>query len=133
MGKQRLERLLEQLKETQQQDITNAAHIYTVAQVAVDRLAAQIDPPAPAALPPHGWNRDRLKAEFGSFNACRSAARQRGITFSRTPTWEQLVTAFNYAEAIQAVVHHYLDQHPTPHLKTITFTVGDRRPAESSD
>ena len=132
MGKKQIERLLEQLKENQQKDVQNAAQIYTVAQVAVTQLAehstegSTVAKPALAAASSQ-WSKAQLEKTFGSYNACRSKAKAQGIQFKRTPTWNQLVAAFNYADAFQQLIYQYLDQHPTPHLKHVTFTLGDRR------
>jgi len=126
MGKKRVTQLLEQLKVQQQQDVQNAAAIFTVAQVAVNELkeqAAQEQVPPVAALPPAPTtaSKAQLLQRYDSYNGCRSAAKQRGIKFSRTPSWEQLIAAFGYIEACQAIVNAYLEAHPNTKLQGVTF------------
>ncbi|ABA25009.1 conserved hypothetical protein (plasmid) [Trichormus variabilis ATCC 29413] len=126
MGKKRITQLLEGLKENQLRDLHNSAAIYTVAQVAVNELqqqSSQIEKPALAALPPslEIIDKARLLEQYGSYNACRKAAKERGIKFSRTPSWEQLGAALSYAEAFQQIINSYVQTHPYPKLKGTTF------------
>ncbi|MBF2048769.1 MAG: hypothetical protein EDM05_038450 [Leptolyngbya sp. IPPAS B-1204] len=136
MGKKRINQLLEQLKENQQQDLQNAAAIFTVAQVAVNRLREQVEPvetvPARAALSgtevaallpaaPIPIERAELERRYGSFNACRQAAKAQGIKFSKTPSWPQLSVAFGYLEACQQMVQDYLQAHPNEQLKGVSI------------
>jgi hypothetical protein len=126
MGKKRITQLLEGLKENQLRDLHNSAAIYTVAQVAVNELqqnSLQNDQPALAALPPslEIIDKAQLLEQYGSYNACRKAAKEQGIKFSRTPSWEQLGAALSYAEAFQEIISSYVQIHPYPKLKGTTF------------
>lgn len=129
MGKQKIERLLAQLKENQQQDIQSSAAIFTVAQSAVNELAsvqaddAQIDVAALPDIRPSQLTRADLIAQYGNYNACRKAAKNAGISFSRSPRWPQLIAAFNYIEACQACVTDYITRHPNPSLKGVKLTL----------
>lgn len=126
MGKQKLNQLLKQLEDNHAQDIENAAAIFTVAQGAVNQLAAdspQLDLPAlgePVAAPSPVTKADLLQ-RYGNYNACRQAAKRAGITFGHTPRWSQLVAAFSYLPACQACVSTYLQQHPHPNLKGVSI------------
>ncbi len=130
MGKQKLNQLLKQLEDNHAQDIENAAAIFTVAQGAVNQLAADSSQPMltpsdeslsdPLAGPSPVTKADLLK-RYGSYNACRQAAKRAGITFSHTPRWSQLVTAFSYLPACQDCVSTYLRQHPHPNLKGVSI------------
>ncbi|MEO0456834.1 MAG: hypothetical protein AAF152_09655 [Cyanobacteria bacterium P01_A01_bin.114] len=137
MGKQKIDRLLAQLQDNQNQDIQNAAAIFTVAQSAVNHLdqieqginteptieepnitKSNVLPTAPLKL-----TKADLINRYGSYNACRKVAKQTGITFSRSPRWPQLVAAFNYLEACQACVHRYMKQYPNPELSHVSLTL----------
>ncbi|MGI8934099.1 MAG: hypothetical protein ACR2FS_08495 [Phormidesmis sp.] len=125
MGKQKLDQLLKQLEDNHAQDIENAAAIFTVAQGAVNQLAAD-SPQIVSALgessaAPSSVTKADLLKRYGSYNACRQAAKRAGITFSHTPRWAQLVTAFSYLPACQACVSTYLQQHPDPNLKGVSI------------
>ncbi|MEO1352457.1 MAG: hypothetical protein AAFW84_27270, partial [Cyanobacteria bacterium J06635_15] len=87
MGKQKIARLLEQLKDNHDQDIQNAAAIFTVAQGAVNQLGQLEEervadskelPAAPAQL-----TKIDLINRYGNYNACRKVAKQVGITFRK--------------------------------------------------
>ncbi len=127
MGKQRITRLLEELEANRIADLQNAAAIYTVAQVAVDQLEQQLTPSeegtALPALPPAPSLLDKaeLQRRYGSFNACRQAAKQQGIKFSKTPSWQQLAAAFAYTAALRDVVQSYLELHPHPGVRGMTI------------
>jgi len=126
MGKKRVTRLLEQLKDNQQLELQNAAAIFTVAQVAVNELREQgsqeIEPTVPALPPaPALLDQVELLRRYGSYSGCRKAAKQQGIKFSRTPSWKQLVAAFNYAEACQQLVKSYTKAYPSSALHGITI------------
>ncbi|KYC42547.1 hypothetical protein WA1_16595 [Scytonema hofmannii PCC 7110] len=104
----------------------NAAAVYTVATVAVNQLLqqeSQVTESAVAALPGGLQKIDKaqLLEEYGSYNACRKAAKKQGIKFSRTPNWKQLTAAFNYAQAFQQIIIAYVEAHPEPGLKGTTF------------
>ncbi len=126
MGKKRITQLIEQLKDNQQVELQNAAAVYTVATVAVNELLqqeSQVTESAVAALPgvPQKIDKAQLLEEYGSYNACRKAAKKQGIKFSRTPNWKQLTAAFNYAQAFQQIIIAYVEAHPDPGLKGTTF------------
>ena len=126
MGKQKIERLLTQLKENQQRDIQNAAAIFTVAQSAVNDLAQVETAHEVMALPdrlPLQLTKSDLIERYGNYNACRRAAKKQGISFSRSPRWSQIVAAFNYAEVCQACVTRYISQHPSADLKGAKLTL----------
>jgi hypothetical protein len=130
MGKKRITQLLEQLQANQQQELQNAAAIFTVAQVAVNQLQEQMQPgsetinalPAPPGLnlvAPIQLDKAELKRRYGSYAACRQAAKKQGIVFSKTPTWQQLATAFAYIEAYQKLIHSYMQHYPTNELRGV--------------
>lgn len=132
MGKKRINQLLDQLKENQQADLQNAAAIYTVAQVAVSKLAEQpvetslqVESSSKAALlpAPSILSKSELLARYGSYNGCRRAAKQAGIKFKKTPSWLQLTAALSQAAEIQTVVDNYIKSHPQPGLSGFTLTV----------
>ena len=126
MGKKRVTQLLDQLKENQQQELHNAASIFTVAQVAVNELKADVSKetkPAVAALPsaPKLLDKAELLRRYGSYKGCRKAAKEKGIKFRRTPNWNQLISAFSYFEACQQLIQSYVEVHPDPDLKGISI------------
>jgi hypothetical protein len=126
MGRKRITKLLEQLEENQQKDLQNAAAIFTVAQVAVNGLKAQATEstvPPMLALPPSpaGLDKAGLLRRYGSYNNCRKAAKDQGIRFSRSPSWEQLIAAFNYTESLKQLIQAYVAQYPSPELKGTFF------------
>ncbi|GAB4459842.1 MAG: hypothetical protein OHK0037_05980 [Elainellaceae cyanobacterium] len=146
MGKKRINQLLNQLKENQQADLRNAAAIYTVAQIAVDELAAiatadlpkperaipagiasRIAPATPApALPaavPTQLTQAQLRQRYGSYNGCRSAAKKLGIHFPKTPSWPQLIAAFSCVEVFRQLIQDYAQQQEVRHLSGVRFTV----------
>lgn len=126
MGKKRITQLLQDLKENQLHELHNSAAIYTIAQVAVNELqqqSLQIEEPPLAALPstPKIIDKAQLLKQYGSYRACRKAAKDRGIKFSRTPSWEQLAAALSYAEAFQQIIKTYVETYPNPKLEGTTF------------
>lgn len=143
MGKKRINQLLAQLKENQQAELHNAAAIYTVAQVAVNELAAiapdpntaepekraiasaSSAPALPAAVPTLLTQADLLQ-RYGSYNGCRSAATNLGIHFPKTPSWPQLITAFSCLEAVEAfrqLFQDYAQQQEIRNLSGVKFTI----------
>ena len=125
MGKQKLDRLLAQLQDNHSEDIQNAAAIFTVAQIAVNQLDQPKDdsPLLLSALsraPLHLTKADLIQ-RYGHYNGCRKAAKQTGIVFHKTPSWAQLIVAFNYQEACQACISGYIQQHPNPNLQGISL------------
>ncbi|MBE9177269.1 hypothetical protein IQ268_01605 [Oculatella sp. LEGE 06141] len=128
MGRKRVTQLLEQLKQNQQHELENAAAIFTVAQVAVNELSSQATPTSNAAIAelpaaPLQMDKNELLQQYGSYNACRKAAKARGIKFSRTPSWQQIAAAFSYVESCQQVIQVYLDRHPSQDLKGVSIEV----------
>ena len=126
MGKKRVTQLLDQLKENRQQELENAAAIFTVAQVAVNELQAEVPQEtaqAVAALPsaPILLDKDELIRRYGPHNKCRKAAKEKGIKFKGNPSWEQLIAAFSYFEACQQLIQSYVETHPNPDLKGVSF------------
>lgn len=127
MGKKRIAQLLEQFEDNQQQDLQNAAKIFTVAQVAVNGLSSRDADTSVAtptlALPPSPveLNKAELLQRYGSYNECRKAAKAQGIRFSRSPSWSQLVAAFSYAESLKQLVHTYIQQYPASELQGISL------------
>ncbi|MBW4556247.1 MAG: hypothetical protein KME59_09960 [Trichormus sp. ATA11-4-KO1] len=126
MGKKRITQLLENIKENQQHELQNAAAIYTVAQVAVNELQQQnlqVKEQPIAALPStlKIIDKAQLLQLYGSYNACRKVAKERGIKFPRTPSWEQLAAALTYAEAFQTIITNYIQTYPYPKLQGTTF------------
>lgn len=126
MGKQRIAHLLEQLKDNQQRELENAAAIYTVAQVAINELRAQGTEDASSSTPllpaaPGFLTQTDLLERYGSFNGCRKAAKDQGIKFSRTPSWQQLIAAFSYVETFQHLIRDYVRAHPTAELHGVSF------------
>lgn len=132
MGKQKIERLLAQLQENTQTDVQNAAAIFTVAQGTVNQLSELSKAPAETAdsvtptllaSPPADLKKQDLVKRYGSYNGCRSAAKRVGITFSGTPTWDQLIAGFSYLDSCEKCVRQYLEQFPQPKLKGIRITL----------
>jgi hypothetical protein len=131
MGKKRITQLLEQLETNQREELHNAAAIFTVAQAAVNELRDRTDaPPDQAnqvlpALPPAPTHltQAELIERYGSYNGCRKAAKQRGIRFSKSPSWAQIIAAFSHHETFQQLINRYLEAHPSPHLQGITFEI----------
>ncbi|NJM96255.1 MAG: hypothetical protein HC800_02755 [Phormidesmis sp. RL_2_1] len=126
MGKQKIDRLLAQIKDNQQRDIQNAAAIFTVAQAAVNELDKQAGNSLSAktlSLAPIQLTKADLINRYGSYNGCRQAAKNAGIRFKRSPRWPQLIAAFNYIEACQTCVDEYIAQYPNPYLKGIKITL----------
>ena len=125
MGKKRINQLLDQLQANHTADLKNAAAVFTVAQVAVNQLEQQLqpEPGAIASLPPSApESKETLRQRYGSFNACRAAARQKGIHFKKTPSWEQLSEAFCYFETLQALIDDHLANQPTSKLPELAMT-----------
>lgn len=128
MGKKRITQLLKELKENQLYELHNSAAIYTVAQVAVNELqqqSLQMEEQPIAALPstPKIIDKAQLLKQYGSYRACRKAAKERGIKFSRTPSWEQLAAALSYADIFQQIIQSYVETYPHPKLKGTTFEI----------
>ncbi|MFK8182558.1 MAG: hypothetical protein AB8B99_04230 [Phormidesmis sp.] len=126
MGKQKIDRLLAQLKDNHQRDIQTDAAIFAVAQGTVNELAKRAQERAiddAEALVPLQLTKDDLIAQYGNYNACRRAAKKAGIVFSRSPRWTQLVAAFNYVDACQTCVTNYLAQNPNSALEGVRLTL----------
>ncbi len=125
MGKQKLDRLLAQLQDNHREDIQNAAAIFAVAQSAVNQLEqpkadGSLRLSASSRAPLHLTKSDLIE-RYGHYNGCRKAAKQAGIVFHKTPSWAQLIVAFNYRESCQACISDYIQQHPNPDLQGISL------------
>lgn len=143
MGKARLQKILKSMQDSEeaarqhlQRDLENSATIFAVAQHAVNRLGdvASADDaisPEPAIearqplLPPASsgaigqelatsW--EDLIQQYGSPQGIRKALKARGITFSKTPSRKQLLTAWHSLES-QAVQPTTTPQLPDPAIK----------------
>ncbi len=153
MGKKRIQRLLTQLEDHHQQGSQNSAAIYTVAQVAIDRLEQSLDlladttsPQAIAAgsedfesaaqpIAPTGLNpvltlppssqidKVELKRRYGSLAACRKAAKEMGISFAKTPSWDRLVAAWQFQEGLLHLRSQYLQACPMTDLESVTISL----------
>lgn len=125
MGKQKIDRLLAQLKDNHQQDIQNDAAIFAVAQGAVNELASreEADQIFKDAITPLHLTKDDLIERYGNYNACRRAAKKAGIVFGRSPRWSQLVAAFNYIDACQTCVSNYVAHNPNSALTGVKLTL----------
>lgn len=118
MGKKRITELLQRLEDNHQRDIVNAAGIYTVAQVAVNHLSethVSEEQPSTLALQPAlpAIDKAELKKRYGSYSKCRKAAKSLDIQFKKTPTWEQLVQGFRYAEALRPIAESCVATYPS--------------------
>jgi ERCC4-type nuclease len=124
MGKQRVAQLLTQLKENQTKDIENAASIYTVAKVAVDALDQAQVPQLESPIPEISKiTKAELLKQYGNFNGCRKAAKELGIKFKKTPSWEKLEVAFSYQKACQQLVQNYLKTYPNKAVEGVSFDI----------
>jgi hypothetical protein len=152
MGKARLQKILKSMQDSEatarqhlQRDLENSATIFAVAQHAVNRLSevASADDavsPEPAIearqplLPPAvsgaigkelatSW--EDLIQQYGSPQGIRKALKARGITFSKTPSRKQLLTAWHSLES-QAVQPTTTPQLPDPAIEpTISLDPGE--------
>ncbi|NJK30272.1 MAG: serine/threonine protein kinase [Acaryochloris sp. SU_5_25] len=75
------------------------------------------------SLAPADLDQEELKRRYGSYNQCRKAAKAQGIKFTTTPTWQMLVYAFSYSEALQNLSQGYLQAYPNPSLAGIKVEV----------
>ncbi len=73
------------------------------------------------ATAPKRLDKQELLRRYGSYNECRKVAKTNGIKFSTTPTWDKLVYAFSYSEALQQISQVYLKAYPNPSLAGITL------------
>ncbi|PZD73635.1 hypothetical protein C1752_02055 [Acaryochloris thomasi RCC1774] len=128
MGKKRINALLSKLKNNHQSDVENSAYIYGLAQGAVNRLEEvaeqHVDDTllfSEQELPP--IDKEELKRRYDSYIGCRRAAKELGIHFSKTPSWEKLICAFRYSEALRNICYHYADQNPHPLLNGFTVDI----------
>lgn len=79
-------------------------------------------PASPAlAAAPQRLDKQELLRRYGSYNECRKVAKANGIKFSTTPTWDKLVYAFSYSEALQQMSQIYLKSYPNPALAGISL------------
>lgn len=124
MGKKRIAQLLDQLQANHEADIEAAAAIFTTAQVAVNQLKQQAALPeveAAKALMLPSVSKEYLKERYGSFNQCRNVAKQKGIRFRKTPSWQQLEVAFAYFETLEFLVQDYIRANPNPNLTGLSM------------
>lgn len=70
---------------------------------------------------PKRLDKQELLRRYGSYNECRTVAKANGIKFATTPTWDKLVYAFSYSEALQQMSQVYLSAYPNPALAGITL------------
>ncbi|MCM1985016.1 hypothetical protein [Lyngbya confervoides] len=56
-----------------------------------------------------------------SYAGYRRAAKQQGIRFKKTPSWDKLVCAFSYVEAMRQLSLAYAQAYPHPQLEGIKF------------
>ena len=76
MGKQRIQELLNQLKDNHERDITASAAIFSVAQVAVNQLGETVDSTRSRqlpAVPPLSLTKDDLIKRYQNYAGCRKA------------------------------------------------------------
>ena len=73
------------------------------------------------ATAPKRLDKQELLRRYGSYNECRKVAKANGIKFATTPTWDKLVYAFSYSEALQQMSQVYLSAYPNPALAGITL------------
>lgn len=73
------------------------------------------------ATAPKRLDKQELLRRYGSYNECRKVAKANGIKFATTPTWDKLVYAFSYSEALQQMSQVYLSAYPNPALAGITI------------
>ncbi|WP_299491562.1 serine/threonine-protein kinase [Acaryochloris sp. IP29b_bin.137] len=85
---------------------------------AQEQEASQASPALATA--PQRLDKQELLRRYGSYNECRKIAKANGIKFSTTPTWDKLVYAFSYSEALQQISQVYLRTYPNPALAGIT-------------
>lgn len=75
--------------------------------------------PASVASAPKSLDKQELLRRHGSYNECRKVAKANGIKFTTTPTWDKLIDAFSYSEALHQLSQVYLTTYPNPNLAGI--------------
>lgn len=75
--------------------------------------------PTSVASAPKSLDKAELLRRHGSYNECRKVAKANGIKFTTTPTWDKLVDAFSYSEALHQLSQVYLTTYPNPNLAGI--------------
>lgn len=116
MGKAKLQRLLGELEAVQLADRQNAAAIYTVATLAVQKLEEQAATAPPIAALPEAAPVDfsAFKQQFIDHKACRQWLKVQGIQFAKTPSWRDLYQSWRYLLAVQPALAAALRTHPLP-------------------
>jgi len=137
MGKKRIEKLLETIKDNQKRETINAAGIYTVAQVAINKiveletgldtklkteLETKLETKKTSSPPFRQYTVEELKAQYPKLADCRKALKERGLVFSKTPSWAKVAIALSYFEVQQAQFYDYLRHRPSPELTHLTMT-----------
>jgi serine/threonine-protein kinase len=74
---------------------------------------------ATLAQAPQVLDKQELLRRYGSYNECRRVAKANGIKFTTTPTWDKLVHAFSYSDALHHMSQVYLQTYPNPGLAGI--------------
>lgn len=82
-------------------------------------IAETLPSSTPLATAPQSIDREELLRRYGSYNECRKVAKARGIKFTTTPTWDKLVYAFSYSQALHQISQVYLKTYPNPALAGI--------------
>lgn len=90
-----------------------------VTEEAKTKPEAVPSPSKPLATAPQTLDREELLRRYGSYNECRKVAKANGIRFTTTPTWDKLVSAFSYSEALHQISQVYLSTYPNPTLAGI--------------
>ncbi|ABB57333.1 hypothetical protein [Synechococcus elongatus] len=122
MGKAKLQRLLGELEAVQLSDRQNAAAIYTVATVAVQKLKEQaVAPPVPALPEAAPVDFSAFKQQFVDHKACRQWLKGQGVQFAKTPSWEDLYQSWRYLLAVQPALTTTLQTHPLPASAKLTI------------
>lgn len=118
MGKAKLQRLLEQLDAVQAADRENAAAIYTVATIAVQQLEQVAGPvelsPTLAIAEQSGGDLAQFKQQFESYQDCRRQLKAQGLSFGKTPTWQQLYDGWQYLNLVLPALTNALQTQPLP-------------------
>ncbi|PZD70761.1 Serine/threonine-protein kinase C [Acaryochloris thomasi RCC1774] len=79
--------------------------------------------PFPLVPVPTPLEKAELIERYGSYNECCKIAVARGIQFHGAPSWEKLIQAFSYLDAIQEFSHGYMAAYPSLALSEVKFEV----------
>jgi hypothetical protein len=147
MGKARLQKILKSMQDSEeaarqhlQRDLENSATIFAVAQHAVNRLGevASTNDAAPSPEPAIAAHKPLLSAasseaigtepvatrwedliqQYGSSQGVRKALKARGVTFSKTPSRDQLLGAWHSLES-QSTQPAATTQLPEPAIEPV--------------